>query len=79
MKTEQIFMMTVLIGMILFVGFLPTDLGKPDGIYPIGGGQGLVLCGESITLNAHAGIEEKDMYDMFDEAMLVIEENCHER
>ena len=35
MKTEQIFMLTVLVGMILFVGFLPTDLGKPDGIYPI--------------------------------------------
>lgn len=79
MKTDQIFMLTVLLGMILFVGFLPTDLGKPDGIYPIGRGQGLVLCGESITLNAHPGIEEKDLYDMFDEAMLVIEENCHEK
>lgn len=76
MKDTQIFMLTVLIGMILFVGFLPTDLGKPNGIYPIGNGEGLVLCGESITLNAHQNIEVKDLYDMFDEAMLVIEENC---
>lgn len=79
MKDTQIFMLTVLIGMILFVGFLPTNLGQPGGIYPIGDGRGVVLCGESITLNADSNIEEKDLYDMFDEAMLVIEENCNEK
>lgn len=79
MKTEQIFMITILVGMILFVGFMPTNLGKPDGIYPIGKGQGVVLCGESITINAHKNIEEKDMYDMFDEAMWLIEEECNEK
>jgi hypothetical protein len=79
MRDQQIFMLTVLVGMILFVGFMPTNLGKPDGIYPIGDGRGVVLCGESITLNADSNIEEKDLYDMFDEAMLVIEENCNEK
>ena len=79
MKADQIiFMLTILVGMIMFVGFLPANI-EPDGIYPIGDGRGLVLCGESITLNADSSVQEGDLYDMFDEALVVIEENCHEK
>ena len=75
---QNIFLITMFIGMALFVGFLPTDLAQP-GIYPIAQGEGLVLCGESITLNAHQGIDEGELYDMFEEAMVMIEENCNEK
>lgn len=77
LNDRNIFLMTVLVGMILFVGFMPTNHLHPEGIYPIGDGEGLVLCGESITLNAHAGIREGDLYDMFDEALTTLENNCN--
>jgi len=43
------------------------------GIYPIGNGEGVVLCGESITMNI---VSEGQLFDMFEESLTTIEENC---
>ena len=71
---ENIFLITMLLGMLVFVGFMPTY--RPEGIIPLGEGKGVVLCGESITINADSSVTISDMYSMFEEAIFALEEEC---
>lgn len=70
---QNIFLLTVLLGMLVFIMFLPRDLSQ-EGIYVLGNGQGVLVCDEAITLNAHPNVSESDLFDMFDEALLKIED-----
>lgn len=70
---QNIFLFTVLLGMLAFIMLLPRDLSR-EGIYILGNGQGVLVCDEAITLNANSNVSESDLFDMFDEALLKLED-----
>lgn len=70
---QNIFLFTVLLGMLAFIMLLPKDLSQ-EGIYVLGDGQGVLVCDEAITLNAHPNVSESELFDMFDEALLKLED-----
>ena len=71
---ENVFLVTMLLGMLTFVGFMPAY--QPEGIIPLGDGKGVLLCGEAITINADKSVTTSDMYDMFEEAIFALVEEC---
>lgn len=74
---EQFYLLIVLVGIIFLSTSLASATSDSSGIYPLGDdGQGVVLCGEALTINLNADVSESDMFDMFDEALQVIEEGC---
>ena len=75
---KQIKLLLVLVG-IVFLSVSLANAGKRinNGIHPLGNrGQGVLLCGEAITINVGPGISIIDTFDMFDEAIFLMEEDC---
>ena len=75
---KQIKLLLVLVGIIFFSISLANAITRTsNGIYPLGDkGQGVLLCGEAITINIGPGISTIDTFDMFDEAIFLMEEGC---
>ena len=75
---KQIKLLLVLVG-IVFLSVSLANAGKRinNGIHPLGkSGQGVLLCGEAITINIGPGISIIDTFDMFDQAIFLMEEGC---
>ena len=75
---KQIKLLLVLVG-IVFLSVSLANAGKRinNGIHPLGNrGQGVLLCGEAITINVGPGISIIDTFDMFDQAIFLMEEGC---
>jgi len=75
---KQINLLLVLVG-IIFLSVSLANAGKriDNGIHPLGDrGQGVLLCGEAITINIGPGISVIDTFDMFDQAIFLMEEEC---
>lgn len=75
---KQINLLLVLVGIIFFSISLANAINRTsNGIYPLGDkGQGILLCEEAITINAESHISISEIYDMFDEAIFLMEEGC---
>ena len=75
---KQIDLLLVLVGIIFFSISLASAITRTnDGMYPLGDkGQGVLLCGEAITINVESHIKISEVYDMFDEALFLMEEEC---